>query len=218
MQAVRPSRFGSIFAGVVFCAMLLSIAFLDRPVSLFMFENAHDSRAPFILLSRIVDLLEMLAAIGMVWAGWNFARKKPFGVTGQIVLRTSMALFVAIGVKDVLKLAFGRTWPETWICGNPSLIRDGAMTFSPFHGGGGWASFPSGHETLTCAVAASLWVLLPRFRPLYLVVVFLVGLGLLAADFHFVSDIIAGCLVGWLVGLFVARVDLAKASSSIESV
>ncbi len=190
--------------------MLLSIAFFDRPVATFMFQHAHESRAPFIALSGIVDGMEFLAALGIIWGGWNFARHKSFGNHGQVILRTALALFIAIGVKDVLKLAFGRTWPETWICGNPSLIRDGVMTFLPFHGGGGWASFPSGHETLACAVAACLWVLLPRFRPLYILGVFLVAVGLLVSDFHFVSDILAGCLAGWMVGSFAARVDLAK--------
>ncbi len=210
MQALRPSRFGFYLAGAVFCAMLLSIAFFDRPVANFMFQHAHESRAPFIALSHIVDGLEFLAALGILWSGWNFARHRSFGRHGQIVLRTALALFTAMGVKDVLKLAFGRTWTETWICGNPSLIRDGVMIFSPFHGGGGWASFPSGHETLSCAVASCLWVLLPRFRPLYLLVVFLVALSLLLSDFHFVSDILAGCLVGWMVGLFAAKLDLPK--------
>jgi membrane-associated phospholipid phosphatase len=210
MQALRPSRFGTYLAGAVFCAMLLSIAFFDRPVSLFIFQHAHEYRAPLVAMSHIVDVLELLASIGIIWGGSNFVRRGSFGRQGQIALRTILALFTAMGVKDVLKLAFGRTWPETWTCGNTSLIRDGVMTFSPFHGGAGWASFPSGHETLSCAVAACLWVLLPRFRPLYLLAVFLVALTLLLSDFHFVSDILAGCLVGWMVGLFAANVDLPK--------
>jgi membrane-associated phospholipid phosphatase len=211
MQALRPSRFGSILAGAVFCAMLLSIAFIDRPVAFFMFRHAHGSQAPFILLSHIVDALEVLAAIAIVWSGFNVALHRSLGPHGQLILRTALALFVAIGVKDVLKLAFGRTWPETWTCNNLSLIDNGVMGFSPFHGGVGWSAFPSGHETLTCAVAACLWVMLPRFRPLYVLTVVLVAVSLLVSDFHFVSDILAGCLVGWMVGLFVARLDLSQA-------
>ena len=210
MQALRPSRFGSILAGAVFCAMLLSIAFIDRPVAFFMFRHAHGSQAPFILLSHIVDALEVLAAIAIVWSGFNVALHRSLGPHGQLILRTALALFVAIGVKDVLKLAFGRTWPETWTCNNPSLIKDGAYTFSPFHGGIGWSAFPSGHETLACAVAACLWVLLPRFRLAYILMVLLVAVSLLVSDFHFVSDILAGCLAGWMVGLFIAQVDLVK--------
>ncbi|WP_294541918.1 phosphatase PAP2 family protein [uncultured Rhodoblastus sp.] len=211
MQARRPRRFDALLAGVVVGAMLFSIAVIDRPVAYLMFRHFHESRAPFILPTRIVDVLEVLAAIGLLWSGFNHALRRPFGRTGQIVLRTSLALFVAIGVKDLLKLAFGRTWPETWTCGNPSLIRDAAYAFSPFHGGAGWASFPSGHQTLTCAVAACLWVLAPRFRPAYVLVALTVAVSLLFADFHFVSDVLAGSLAGWMVGLFVARVDLTKA-------
>jgi membrane-associated phospholipid phosphatase len=128
-----------------------------------------------------------------------------------------LALFVALGVKELLKLAFGRTWPETWTGGNPSFIRDGAFGFSPFHGGAGWASFPSGHETLTCAVAACLWVLVPRLRPLYVLVVLIVAIGLLVADYHWLSDILAGALVGALIGVFFARLELPPVREKLNA-
>jgi membrane-associated phospholipid phosphatase len=140
----------------------------------------------------------------------HFLRGRPFGPSGQIALRTSLAVFIAIGAKDMLKLAFGRTWPETFVYGNPSFIRDGAFGFSPFHGGQGWASFPSGHDAVICAAAGALWVLAPRLRPLYVLMAVLVSVGLLGADYHWLSDILAGALVGWVLGLFIAKADLAK--------
>lgn len=210
MQALRFRHFGLYAAVAILCAIPLSIEFADRPIATFMYQHMHETRRPFIALSHLVDALELLAAAGLVWSGWNFSRGKGFGEYGGIAVRTALALFSAIGVKDVLKLAFGRTWPETWICHNPSFIRDGVFGFSPFHGGAGWGSFPSGHETLTCAVAGCLWALLPRLRPLYLVMALLVAFCLLVADFHWLSDILSGGLLGWMVGLFVARIDLAK--------
>ncbi len=53
---------------------------------------------------------------------------------------------------------FGRDWPETWIDNNPSLIRDGAYGFHPFHGNSAYGSFPSGHTARTLAVAAVVWI------------------------------------------------------------
>ncbi len=214
MQADRFRRFGLFVAVAILCAIPLSIVFADRPIATFMHQHMHETRGPFIALSHLVDALELLAAAVLIRSGWNFSRGRAFGDYGRIALRTAMALFSAIGVKDVLKLAFGRTWPETFVCHNPSFIANGAFGFSPFHGGAGWGSFPSGHETLTCAVAGCLWALLPRLRPLCLLMAFLVALGLLAADFHWLSDILAGGLLGWMVGLFVARIDLAKTDLS----
>ena len=121
---------------------------------------------------------------------------------GRIALRAALAVFVAIGAKDMLKIAFGRTWPETFTCGNPSFIRDAAYGFAPFHGGQGWASFPSGHDMVVFAAAGCLWVLLPRLRTLYVLAAVLVSVGLLVADFHWLSDIWpAGCSAGSSDGL-----------------
>ena len=61
-------------------------------------------------------------------------------------------------IKNGLKFVFGRTWPETWVNNNPSFIRDGVYGFNWFHGGAGYASFPSGHMSVTCALAAVLWI------------------------------------------------------------
>lgn len=205
---------GALLALAVLIAIPLAYFFADRPIAAFMFQHEHNSRGPFVALTHLDDVLEVLAMLGLAWSLWAFARSEGlglgFGDKSQIALRASLALLASMGVKELLKLAFGRTWPETFTCGNPSFIRDAAFGFTPFHGGAGWGAFPSGHETVACAVAGCLWVLLPRLRPLWALLAFLVGLGLLVADFHWLSDILAGGLIGWTIGAFVAKVELAR--------
>jgi membrane-associated phospholipid phosphatase len=109
--------------------------------------------------------------------------------------------FIAAGaLNNQLKFAFGRMWPETWVNNNPSLIQNGAYGFSPFHGGPGFASFPSGHTAAICSVMAVLWLCYARWRALFALLVGVVAIGLLGADYHFVSDILAGGFVGWATG------------------
>jgi membrane-associated phospholipid phosphatase len=197
----------ALIAGVI-VATAAAYSFLDRPFALFSYAHFHHTRAPFVALTDLVDLLEVGAVFGLIWAGFIVASGRRMGPNGLIALRATLALFLAIGVKQLAKYAFGRTWPETWTCGNPSFIRDGAFGFTPFHGGAGWSSFPSGHEAVVCAVAGCLWTLTPRLRPLCVVAVLAVGVGLLGADYHWVSDVLAGGLTGWLIGLFAARLTI----------
>ena len=202
----------ALAAGVV-AAAVLAFFFVDRPLAAFSYAHFHHGRAPFVALTHLVDFLELAAVGGLVWAGGMVATGRRLGANGLVVLRVSLALFVAEGVKQLAKFAFGRTWPETWTskistCGNPSFIRDGAFGFAPFHGGAGWSSFPSGHETLVCAVAGCLWVAAPRLRPFCAAAVVLVGAGLLGADYHWLSDVLAGGLLGWTIGLFAARLTI----------
>jgi membrane-associated phospholipid phosphatase len=103
---------------------------------------------------------------------------------------------MADAIKDQLKFMFGRTWPETWVENNPSFIRDGVYGFNWFHGGAGYRSFPSGHMAVTCAVVGVIWIWYPRLRPLCAFVALAVAGGLIGADYHFLSDILAGSYVG----------------------
>lgn len=210
MPPQRPLPTGAIVAFALLGAIVPAYVFLDRPLALFAFGNFHASRSPFVAITHFVDWMEAAAVASLVWAGWMVARGKAFGAKGLIALRTTLALFLAMGAKELAKLAFGRTWPETWTGGNPSFIRDGAYGFSPFHGGTGWSSFPSGHETLVCAVAGCLWVLAPGLRPLSVTAVIAMAIGLLGADYHWLSDVLAGGLMGWLIGVFVAKLELPR--------
>ena len=129
MQKNRLTQTGPVLALAAIAAIPLFMAFADRPIAFFMFQHMHKSRAPFVLLTHLVDVVEGAASLLLIWSLWAYARGVPFGVKGRIALRFALAVFVAIGAKDMLKIAFGRTWPETFICGNPSFIRDAAYGF-----------------------------------------------------------------------------------------
>jgi membrane-associated phospholipid phosphatase len=40
------------------------------------------------------------------------------------------------------------------------------------------------------------------------------AIGLLGADYHWFSDVLAGGLLGWIIGLFVAKLELPKAETA----
>ena len=184
--------------------VLASILFLDRPAASFShaaFQGADLFRA----LTHIADPVLPAASLGLAAAaiagvlGW-----RP-GPLARTLLACCLAALVAQAVKDQAKFAFGRLWPETWINDNPSWIKDGAYGFVPFHGGTGWSSFPSGHMSGITAPVGVLWHRLPRWRPVLGLPVFLVAIGLYGADYHFVSDILAGMLLGAACGTGMAR-------------
>jgi membrane-associated phospholipid phosphatase len=210
MKPQFPPAKAAILAFIFLSAAALAYLFLDRPLSTFAFQNFHETRGPFVAITHFLDWMELGAVLILCWAAVIFAFGRTLGPRGLLALRTTLALFLAIGVKELAKLAFGRTWPETWVCGNPSFIRDGAFGFTPFHGGAGWSAFPSGHETVVCAVAGCLWVLTPRLRPLCVVAAAAMAIGLLGANYHWLSDVLAGGLLGWMIGLFVAKLELPK--------
>lgn len=190
----------SLLAGLS-CLILvsLSIAFLDRAVSSWSHQYLHTAIG-FIWLTWIAEAPVPVAAVILLGAGCAIAGGWRPGRCGRILIAGGVATLVAVALKDQLKFAFGRTWPETWIHDNPSWIGNGVFGFEPFHGGPGWASFPSGHTTAIAAPMAILWQTLPRWRWLWAGMVGLVAIGLLGADYHWLSDIVAGAYLGAAVG------------------
>jgi membrane-associated phospholipid phosphatase len=102
--------------------------------------------------------------------------------------------------KAQLKFLFGRTWPESWMGNNPSFIRDGVYGFNFLHGEGAYQSFPSGHMAAACAVLSVLWIWHPRLKVLWAIGGIAVGVGLVGANYHFLSDVIAGGFLGVSAG------------------
>ena len=187
---------------LVVCSYFLA----DRPLATLAHEELWPWRRAFDALTHLIDPLPPLAGLVLLWTMGVVARGRTIGPVLEDLVRAAGGLCCAIVVKDQLKYAFGRTWPETWINGNPSFFRDGAYGFVPFHGGPGWFAFPSGHATTICAAAAAAWMLWPRGRPLYALAAVLVAIGLIGADYHWLSDIIAGGAVGTAFGVAAARV------------
>ena len=196
---MKPAQKWLLWLGITASADVVSYVWLDRPIALF----AHEQLQQYNLFAKLTYIPEIIspvvilafAAIGL-WALSAPALSKLQTVT----VLAAASLAASAGVKDHLKLAFGRTWPETWVRNNPSFIRDGVYGFNPFHGGPGFAAFPSGHTAAICAVMSVLWICYPRYRVLYAICMAAVGLGLIGADFHFLGDVIAGAFLGISTG------------------
>ena len=183
-------------------ACAVAYQFLDRPIAL-MFQRTLAHPEPFAKLTHLPDPFVPLAVITFVGLGlWNLSGRLLSRIQNCALL-CSISLIVAEMTKAQLKFVFGRAWPDTWIHNNPSFLRDGVYGFNFFNGGAEYASFPSGHMAVTCAVISVLWIYYPVARTIYLLAGLAVAIGLIGANFHFLCDVIAGAFVGvssgWMV-------------------
>lgn len=124
-----------------------------------------------------------------------------------IVRRPALAargLFVFLGVAlsgltcDVLKIVVGRSRP--WV-----LFAGGGYDFLPLHFNSNYQSFPSGHAACAAAAALTLAVVAPRYRVRLLLAAALVALTRVVALAHYLSDVIAGAALAWLIVVSVQR-------------
>jgi membrane-associated phospholipid phosphatase len=224
-ETSQRSFLGALLGAAASAAVSIGIAtaLFDRPVANWMHDHFGDERfgwfrvrynghllsfGPFSLMASPAEALGPLAVFVFAVLAVSASAGWRSGVRGRIILALCLSVFAAIEITGVVKEVFGRTWPESWLGDNPSWIRDGVFGFFPFHGGPGWGSFPSGHTTVITAAATILWLVWPELRMAWSALVAIVVVGLLGANYHFVSDIVGGLYLGVGIGLSIARLTL----------
>jgi membrane-associated phospholipid phosphatase len=180
-------------------AVAVSYFWIDRPIALFVHSRLQGINL-FEQLTLIPDVVTPVVLVGFVAVGISALSGRAMPRLQTVAVLAAASLAVGEIIKDNLKYVFGRTWPETWVRNNPSFIHNGVYGFNPFHGGQGYASFPSGHTTAICAVMSVLWICYPRFRAIYALCIAAVAIGLVGANFHFLSDVLAGAFLGTTTG------------------
>jgi len=204
VQEGSYARTAALFAGLI-ALVVIAYFFGDRQLAGAL--RPYTNGVPFFIwLTYIVKPLTVAASIAAVSVAIVAIRDRELSPVSLAFLRLACAVLVSGVLTLELKEVFGRTWPETWINNNPSYFGNGTYGFFPFHGGQGWASFPSGHETAITAFAGALWFLWPQLRWLWALLALAVAVGLLGADYHWLSDIIAGGIVGGTTGAVAARI------------
>jgi membrane-associated phospholipid phosphatase len=210
----RLLRHTLIITGLCMAAVLVCYVWLDRPVAFFVYHHHINTIPIFRWLTypppEVQNWSALVLTILVVRRAWG-----PFLRWQKVLLVACLSLIVADDFRISLGDVFGRYWPETWTHDNPSLIGTGTYGFHPFQRGDDIGSFPSGHACRILGFAAVWMIAMPRNRVLQIVVIVLcvpMLVSLVAMNYHFVSDVIAGSVLGGLVAMYAAH--LARVQTS----
>jgi membrane-associated phospholipid phosphatase len=200
------------------CTVVVVICyfFVDRPVAFFVYDHR----------TAKLDGLKWLTEPPPLAQSWSplvltlLAVRRAFGPWR----RWQLALFVAcvsVIIADQFRESMGdlcgRYWPETWHNNNPSLIGNGTYGFHPFEVGDDVGSFPSGHSARILGFATVFWLAMPRGRWLCALVAVPMLVALVGMNYHFVSDVIAGSVLGGIVGAWAATLSGIELSAKIKA-
>jgi membrane-associated phospholipid phosphatase len=181
---------------LAFVGGFLGIAFLDGGIALVVLELLKSSHLLLWTTINIPELLPLVACFctAATWTVYFFLVKR--GVANQhtrFLRLAAIAVPAAYILKSFLQFAFGRIKTRAW------LLVSGPIDFRMFQGTGKRGGFPSGHMTVFTALFAAVWFCYPRYRPLSAFFLVTLGMALIATDYHFFSDVIAGAYAGLLV-------------------
>jgi membrane-associated phospholipid phosphatase len=197
---------------ITIVGVIASYLWLDQPIAFLVHRNVTD-KTMFVWLQRLPIAFLLLSLLVLAWCGLWALMDRPFSRVQSIGFACCLSFIATNFINNQLKYAFGRTWPDTWIDNNPSLIQNGVFGFIPFHGGPGFASFPSGHVAAVCAVITVLWWSYASLRPIYLDCVAAITIGLVGANYHFLSDILSAIFVGVSAGYITTKISTSNMES-----
>lgn len=202
-DTIRPLgnrfRYGTALLVSIFPVALVTyycIRHLDITVSLLVGRYLSANKGWSRYTSSIPDALFIVVIVITVGAYLRFRYKIS---RGEIDVDTFTYKTLAIAAplsytaKSILKYVFGRTNTREW------LLAPQDYGFHWFQGGDRYSGFPSGHMAVFTALFAVLWRLHPRWRALYLAALLVLAVALIATNYHFLSDVIAGAYLGLAV-------------------
>ena len=193
---------GSCILAVVVCYF-----WVDRTVAFFVYEHHINSIKLFRWLTYPPPEVQNWSALMLTVLMVRRARG-PFEKWQKVLFVACISLIVADTFRISLGDVFGRYWPETWTHDNPSLIGTGTYGFHPFQRGDDVGSFPSGHACRILGFAGVWMIAMPGTRVVVMVLSVPMLVSLVAMNYHFVSDAIAGSVLGALIAVY--SVHLAR--------
>ena len=212
-MTTRENEYRSLLCGTLIVvalgigAVLICYFWIDRPVAFFVYRHHINTIKVFRWLTypppEVQNWSALILTILVVRRAWG-----PFLRWQKVLLVACLSLIVADDFRISLGDVFGRYWPQTWTHDNPSLIGTGTYGFHPFQRGDDIGSFPSGHACRVLGFAAVWVIAMPRSRTVQIAVIVLCApmlVSLVAMNYHFVSDVIAGGVLGAIIATYAAH-------------
>lgn len=176
-------------------SIIMAIYLWDRPLETFLHIQ---SDGPFLTVAECVGILGLpLPYVGLAVAVllfWTIVLvNTEFKMVERILLYR--ALFILVGALSSwfaatgLQAMFGRSRPHLY-------FERGIYAFHPLSMTPDFSSFPSAHAAVSAAMAAVFSIIFPTYRVTFFLLAALVAGSRIVAGYHYLSDTIAGMLLG----------------------
>jgi lipid A 4'-phosphatase len=202
-----------VAATATFLVVAASILWLDRPIARY-FDAHRAARPVFEAITKFGDSTWYLVGAALAFLALRLAAARPRFAAHAARLaayaRVPLFLFTAIAAPglavDLLKTVVGRTRPKLLFAGD-------AYDFTFWATRADHWSFPSGHTATIVALATALYVLWPRWLPLYLLAAAMVAASRVVLNQHYLSDV---AFAAFLAVTMTAYVKLVFERSGID--
>ena len=187
-------------------AIVIAYFFLDKPLVFWAYHHHLRQYVIFDYLTKIAVVFAALPILIYPYVTVRFFYRK-FFTAENFLLALVNSIVISVFLKNTFKLICSRYWPMTWKGANLSLIQNHVYGFNWFKFSSLNSSFPSGHATITFAGMTVIALFFRKTGWIVWPIALCVALGLLADYYHFLSDVIAGATLGYLVAYCVVHMN-----------
>ena len=191
---------------MVLAAICICVYGVDRSIAIWMQAHIpHAAKQLFgtALMTRLTQLVYVLLLIGFViYYGlrWYGVQHRAMHCFALVAISVVFAYFA----KTNLQYFFGRYVPKYPNAHQLLFVRKPHL-----YGFHGWmvGSFPSGHMSVFTALLVSIMLFYRKLRYLVIILLCILGVLLVAFNYHFISDVIAGTYLGAVIsfGLYAMK-------------
>lgn len=180
-----------LFGGIICFA---SMRFLDRATLLAVREMSEAAKDFFTHLSYWTEPSKALAGMAIAVVLTALSSSMLGFPRPTFLRRLGLSLVSCVFVLCFVLLA------KTSVGRGRPLMSSGfdPFIFAPFSGSESFESFPSAQAAIAAAICSCMMFRYPSFRPLALALMVLIGLSRVVIERHWISDVVAGWVVGWL--------------------
>lgn len=185
-----PIRHSLSIVLVLLAAIIASYFFLDKPIAMLFYK------APPLLVSLgrfindVIDPAPNVLLWPLIFYFVYFIFKKE--AVGEKILLIAVSVNAANAATIPIKILFGRYRPKLWFSQNLY-----GFDFFAFHNPE--LSFPSGHAVTISTIMFALSCLYPKRLGFFLFIGLLLSFARVVVDDHYLSDILASMLIGFII-------------------
>ncbi|MDV6328533.1 phosphatase PAP2 family protein [Idiomarina sp. Sol25] len=199
---------------ITILTVMLCVNYIDHQVVTYLNEHPFKESIGVSIILSIPVLMGLFSILYILAYVLTLYKKVGTSLYKDMFIIT-VTYMVTVSIKNFLKIAFGRTWPNQ----TPSFFPDDNIAsglkdrgqlitegFHPFTGLREFASFPSGSTSIAVCFLIMLAVLFPKTRIPAFVIGLSVSVLLVLTNIHYVSDVIAGLFIGTSAALLSLKV------------
>lgn len=165
-----------------------SYQWIDRPVARWVkSECVGEVNTLFVAITQLGGSTWYLVGSAVAFGFFRYVKRYPLYAHRFAFVFASVA--VSGIATDIIKVIAGRFRPEKW-------FNEGLYGFDFFHVTASMISFPSGHTATAFSLAMVISKLYPKYALIGWAIALAVGISRVMVSMHYVSDVIAGAMVG----------------------